>query len=214
MIRAINGLLMLTSLLLITTPTQSADPVTWPLSQAVITNDEARLKAILATHPSQDELDFALIAGAAKGRSQSVLLLLIAGANSNRQVGFGDHSSVVVAVRENQPESLNVLLQYGGDPNATDKIGWPPLHHTVGPQYEHPETIRILVKHGAIVDARDGLHRTVLHRAAGFGHLESVRLLLALGADPALRDKDGLTAASRAARAGHGAIVVLLRRAR
>lgn len=205
---------MLTSLLLITTPTQSADPINWPLSQAVITNDEARLKAILETRPSQDELDFALIAGTARGRSQAVLPLLVAGANPNRQVVFVGHSSVVVAVRENQPETLNVLLEHGGDPNATDKIGWPPLHHAVGPKYEHPETIRILVKHGAIVDAMDGLHRTVLHRAAGFGHLESVRLLLALGADPALRDKDGLTAASRAERAGHVAIVVLLQRAR
>ena len=43
MIRAINSLLVLTSLLLVTTLTHSADPVNWPLSQAVITNDEARL---------------------------------------------------------------------------------------------------------------------------------------------------------------------------
>ena len=214
MIRVISSLLVLAYLLVVVASAQAADPINWPLSQTVIANDEARLKAILVTHPSQDELDFALIAGTGKGRLEPVRLLLVAGANPNRHIGFAGHSSIIVAVRENQPETLDILLQHHGDPNATDRIGCPPLHHTVGPQYEHPETIRVLVKHGAAVNARDGLQRTVLHRAAGFGHAEAVRALLALGADPALRDKDGFTALARAERGGHRTIAALLQKAR
>ena len=108
MIPAINTFLALASLLLVVTPSQSADPVNWPLSQAVIKNDETRIRTILETGPSQDELDFALLAGTAKGHSKSVSVLLAAGANPNRQVEFVGHSAIVVAVRENQPETLAV----------------------------------------------------------------------------------------------------------
>lgn len=117
---------------------------------------------------------------------------------------------MIVAVRENQLEVLKVLLEHSGDPNAIDQLGWRPLHHTVGADYEYPEAIRALVQHGASVDGRDGLQRTVLHRAAGFGHTESVRLLLALGADPSLREKYGNSAADRAEQAGHRNITQLI----
>ncbi len=189
---------------------QEGDPVTWPLNQAVIANDLARMKTLLSVGRLQDELDFALIAAAGRGWPEAARLLLASGANPNRQVAPAGHSSVIVAVRENQLEMLNVLLAHSGDPNTTDQVGWRPLHHTVGADYEYPETIRALVQHGAAVDGRDELQRTALHRAAGFGHTESVRLLLALGADPSLREKYGNSAADRAERTGYHSVAQLI----
>jgi len=186
------------------------DPVNWPLTQAVITNDSARTKTLLAERHSQDELDFALIAAAGKGAPEPALLLLASGANPNRRVGPNGHWSVIVAIRENQLETLIVLLEHSGDPNGTDQMGWRPLHHTIGPTYERPNAIRALVQYGALVDSRDGLERTALHRAAGFGHAESVRVLLAVGADPSLRDKEGNSAIERALRGGHRDVAQLI----
>lgn len=181
-----------------------------PLNQAAIQNDLARVKTLLAERHSQDELDFSLFAAASKGRSEAALLLIAAGASPKRQVSPTGHSSVIVAIRENQLETLIVLLEHGGDPNEMDQVGWRPLHHTTGPDYERPDAIRALVQHGGVVDGRDGLQRTALHRAAGFGHAESVRVLLAVGADPSLREKYGHSASERAEQAGHHSVAQLI----
>ena len=210
MLHTIRIGLMLLALLGIAALAQADDPVNWPLNQAVIANDLARIKTLLAERHSQDELDFALIAAAGKGRPEAALLLLTSGASPKRQVPPSGHSSVIVAIRENQLETLLILLGHSGDPNGTDQIGWRPLHHTIGPDYERPDAIRALVQHGAVVDGRDGLQRTTLHRAAGFGHAESVRVLLAVGADPSLRDKNGNSAIERAERSGHRSVAQLI----
>jgi hypothetical protein len=186
------------------------DPLTWPLSKIAIEDDSALRKALLAQRHSQDELDYALIAAASKGRSEAALLLLAAGANPKRQVPPNGFSPVVVAIRENHLATLIVLLEHGGDPNETGRMGWRPLHHTIGPNYERPDAIRALVQHGAVVDTRDGQQRTVLHRAAGFGYAESVRVLLDAGADYSLRDQNGYSAIQRALVTGHRDIAELI----
>jgi ankyrin repeat protein len=186
------------------------DPATWPLSKIAIENDLALMKTSLAERHSQDELDFALIAAAGRGRAEVARLLLAAGADPKRRVAPYEFSSVVVAIRENQIETLLLLLQHGGDPNEADRMGWRPLHHTIGPNYERPDAIRALIDHGAVVASRDGLQRTALHRAAGFGHEESMRVLLGAGADPSLRDKHGYSAIQRAIIAGHHDIAELI----
>ncbi len=180
------------------------------LSEGVIKNDLALLKTLLAEQHSQDELDFSLIVAAGRGRSEAALLLLASGANPKRQVAPHGFSSIVESIRNNHLETLIVLLEHGGDPNETDQRGWQPLHHTIGLDYERPDTIHTLVKHGAVVDSRDRLQRTALHRAAGLGHAESVRVLLAVGANPLLRDKNGYSAARRAILAGHRNVAQLI----
>jgi hypothetical protein len=202
--------LILLAVLGLTPSARAGDPITWPLSKVVIENDLALMKTFLAERPSQDELDFALIAAASKGRLEAALLLIASGANPKRRVAPYGFSSVIVAIRENHIETLSILLEHDGDPNETDRMGWRPLHHTIGPDYERPDAIRALVQHGAVVDSRDGLQRTALHRAAGFGHAESVRVLLAAGADPSLRDTHGYSAIQRAIVAGHRDVAELI----
>lgn len=47
----------------------------------------------------------------------------------------------------------------------------------------HTSVVRLLVEHGAAVDARDGAQCTALHAASEGGHPVVVELLLHLGAD-------------------------------
>ncbi len=202
--------LILLAVLGLTSSAKADDPVTWPLSKIAIEDDSTLRKTLLAQRHSQDELDFALFAAASKGRSEATLLLLASGANPRRQVAPNGFSPVVVAIRENHLETLLVLLEHGGDPDETDRMGWRPLHHTIGPHYERPDAIRALVQHGAVVDRRDGQQRTTLHRAAGFGHAESVRVLLEAGADYSLRDRNGYSAIQRAIVTGHRDIAELI----
>ncbi|MGQ0696295.1 MAG: ankyrin repeat domain-containing protein [Nitrospiraceae bacterium] len=202
--------LILLAVLGLTPSVRAGDPINWPLSKIAMEDASALRKTLLAQRYSQDELDFALMAAASKGRSEAALLLLTSGANPRRQVPPNGFSPVVVSIRENHVETLIVLLEHGGDPNETDRMGWRPLHHTIGPHYERPDAIRALLEHSAVVDTRDGLQRTALHRAAGFGHAESVCVLLEAGADPSLRERNGYSAIQRAILAGHRDIAELI----
>lgn len=71
MLRAIRVALTLLMLPGIAASAQEGDPVNWLLNQAVIANDLARIKTLLSVQRSQDELDFALIAAAGRGRRAS-----------------------------------------------------------------------------------------------------------------------------------------------
>jgi ankyrin repeat protein len=202
--------LILVAILGLTPSARADDPLNRPLSKIAMEDGATLRKAIRVQRYSQDDLDLALLAAASKGRAEAALVLLASGANPKRQMPPNGFSPVIVAVRENQPEMLLLLLEQDGDPNETDRLGWRPLHHAVGLHYERPDAIRALVRHGAVVDSRDGLQRTALHRAAGFGHAESVQVLLAAGADPSLRDQHGYSAIQRAILAGHREIAELI----
>ncbi|NWU85770.1 ASB18 protein, partial [Onychorhynchus coronatus] len=77
---------------------------------------------------------------------------------------------------------------------------------------------RLLVAHGAHVDARDEARRSPLHKACGAAHAGLARFLLLRGADVNAIDYDGLTplglalqsAASRAQRRPHLTVQLLL----
>lgn len=182
-----------------------------PLRQAVVDGDLERLNALLAAgNQPLEELHHSLMAAAGVGRRQAADILIAAGADPTVRVPFNGWTAVTIAVREDNPDVLDVLLRNGGDPNHPDDIGWRPLHHAVLADKQHVEVIRVLIRHGAHVDGLDGLQRTVLHRAAGFGHLEAVQSLLDNGADPHLREKYGLTARQRALRGGYAKVAELL----
>ena len=65
------------------------------------------------------------------------------------------------------------------------------------------EDVRLLIKHGAVVDWQDEKNRTALHIAAGDSVLPAVEALLEAGADPNLRGADGAAALHRAAASSH-----------
>lgn len=64
---------------------------------------------------------------------------------------------------------------------------WNPLH--LAAQHNHPDVVRILVSHGARIDARDGNSRTPLHMATKYNNHDVIATLAELGATIDARDK-------------------------
>lgn len=83
-----------------------------------------------------------------------------------------------------------------------------PLHSAVAAR--SLEITRLLIEHGAPVNAVQADHITPLHAAAQNGDIAIVRLLLAAGADPNLRDAEGKTALDFAREEDHSEVVELL----
>lgn len=86
-------------------------------------------------------------------------------------------------------EVVRELLAAGWDPN-----GWvnrPPLHKAI--VGGHVETVGLLLKHGADVNARDHLGCSPLHHAAETGNMSILQVLFTLGAEVNPRDQLGET---------------------
>jgi ankyrin repeat protein len=96
-----------------------------------------------------------------------------------------------------------------------DGRGYTALHRAA--QHGDVPVMRLLIDHGADVNALSRNGQNVLYCAAGHGHLSAVRLLLARGADPAVKMADGNTAlewllANGRNRSSYRPIIALLRR--
>jgi ankyrin repeat protein len=75
---------------------------------------------------------------------------------------------------------------------ALDGRGDQPIHHAA--RNGDTEIVRLLIEHGADVNAQNPRGHTVLYCAGGHGHLETLQLLLDNGADPDTRfTHDGKT---------------------
>jgi ankyrin repeat protein len=83
-----------------------------------------------------------------------------------------------------------------------------PLHSAVAAR--SLEITRLLLEHGAPVNAFQADNFTPLHAAAQNGDVEIIRLLLSAGADPNLRDAEGKTALDFARAEDHAEVIELL----
>ncbi len=89
-------------------------------------------------------------------------------------------------------EAVEKLLEK--DPQLakeTDDSLQTPLH--VAARTGNTRLARLLLEHGASLDAKDNKCRTPLHQAAGKGKLETVKLLVEKGAEVHARDRSGYT---------------------
>jgi ankyrin repeat protein len=109
-------------------------------------------------------------------------------------------------------EVAHALLHAGADVNAAshNALKVAPLHSAVASR--QTDLSRLLVEHGADVNAKQQEDFTPLMEAAQNGDLEIVNLLLASGADPQVVKSGGQTALDIAQAAGHQQIVDALRR--
>ncbi len=102
--------------------------------------------------------------------------------NTNHMFG----TPLMAAVRFGKTESVATLLARNANPNIPDKIGHIPLAlaaHNENMQ----EIVKLLVKHGAEINAKGYYGRTALHYAAIHGDIEMASFLLENGADLNLR---------------------------
>jgi Ankyrin repeats (3 copies) len=110
-------------------------------------------------------------------------------------------------------EVVRILIGY--DPagiNARDWFGSTPLlWASEGRYFDDDSVLRLLLEHGADIDAQDEDGWTPLYSASVRGAVEVVRLLLEHGADVEVKDNAGKTALQEAAEEGEDEVVELLR---
>lgn len=102
---------------------------------------------------------------------------------------------------DNDLERVDKFIS-GGKMNAKDNFGYTALHYAA--RSGHLEVCRLLLRHGAEVDAQTrGGGVTPLQRAAMRGRVDVVRLFVETGrANVRLQDVDGKTALHRAVEGG------------
>jgi ankyrin repeat protein len=90
-------------------------------------------------------------------------------------------------------EIINLLLDHRAPIEATDNKGQTALHKAAQVFYGRPR-IRLFLRRGANIHAKDAYSQTPLHLAAIEGHDDEYQFLLESGADASATDKSGWTA--------------------
>ena len=125
-----------------------------------------------------------------------VKLLLDRGAPlaAANNVGF---TALHEAADRGHAELVEFLLNQGMKTDTRCDLGGTPLHNTANGCFtnetRYVAVVKVLLAHGADVNARRHGNQTPLHRAAEWGRPQILRALLAAGADPNARDDDGKT---------------------
>lgn len=175
---------------------------------------------LLATYYSQHEIaqllagkksDLTIFEAAAVGNFQKLMQLVEADPTIINTFSEDGFPPLGLASFFGHSELADYLIRSGADVNLASKnrMQVMPLHAAVANQ--HLEIARMLLEHGAWVNAVQQDSFTPLHGAAQNGQIELIRLLLDYGADPHLRTADGRTSLDMAEAAGHGDAAVYLR---
>ena len=114
------------------------------------------------------------------GLANEVESMLHQGAPVDDADRFG-HTALIVASYRGWGTIVQILLDAGATPNATNGDDWSALHYAV--QACHISVIHTLLNQGANPDLRDVNYWTPLHHAAHSGHLNVVDHLIACGGD-------------------------------
>ncbi|HTA71889.1 MAG TPA: ankyrin repeat domain-containing protein [Bryobacteraceae bacterium] len=110
----------------------------------------------------------------------------------------------------NQPAIAEALILEGADVQARSRNAMKnaPLHAAAAGRSR--ESVRILIEHGADVNAKQEAGWTALHAASQNGDIEMVRLLIAGGAHVHARAENNQNALDLAMTKGHQAVVDIL----
>lgn len=163
-----------------------------PLMNAAVYGDLSSLRLLLDRGAA---VNFTNSAGAtplmrAALDYEKVTLLLERGADVNPRSSLGNTALMLAARPWNSHRAVKTLLSHGADPKATNRFGATALMAAVAGGDE--TSVRLLIKHGADVNAQAGMGpgafilgggRTALMWAAYRGDIATLKLLLDAGAD-------------------------------
>lgn len=116
-----------------------------------------------------------------------------------------DETPLMYVAVVGQTQRAAKLIAKGAEVN---RLGWTPLHYAASKG--HVETLKLLLKHQAIVNAPGPDGTTPLMMAAHSGSEEAVRVLLAAGADITARNLDSRSAMDWARLKQHNALAAKL----
>lgn len=119
-------------------------------------------------------------------------LLLANGVLQAMDVAQSPSEQLKRAIRINDINELNRLIQSGVDVNSKDNDGYTALTNAV--IQKNLGICELLIRHGAQVNEKNNDGETPLMLAASDGNLDICKLLIASGADANLRDNGGHTA--------------------
>ncbi|CEJ90318.1 hypothetical protein VHEMI06109 [[Torrubiella] hemipterigena] len=127
------------------------------------------------------------------GNLVMIELLLRHGANISARVPYGK-TPLLYAIDANQPAAVEALLAAGADIEEPhrDDYGCRPLGFAAC--RGHDEIVRILLDHGADMEARNSVDATAVVSLATEGHVSTMQLLLERGADASSRTSLGYNA--------------------
>lgn len=185
------------------------------LRNRIVRDDGVQVSKLLAAHPELRDTrtvsGFPPVLIAASTRVLSSLrALIMAGADLN-QLSEDGYSALHYAISsaKRAPETLNLLLDCGANPNVADPEGITPLMDAC--YRNNTGAIASLLSHHANVELRERDGNTALTIASLLGHTGAVRQLLAAGAGPSAGLSRELVDAVRAE--GHDEIAEVLEQA-
>jgi ankyrin repeat protein len=128
----------------------------------------------------------ALAKAAGDGDLAAVQRLVAAGANITARDRYG-RPALTAAIAGDHTDVALFLLERGADPNAADKVKWPPLSwaglRSGWVKHQNVKLAEALLAAGADVNGRNKDGYTVLHWASNRGSARLVELLVGRGAD-------------------------------
>ena len=152
---------------------------------------------------AQTDEGTALMMAVRRGHTEIVKLLLARGAQVDAKHRLGD-SALIMSARRSIPEMnpprgqplpppaseiMSLLLANRADPNFIGHWG-----QTALMEANTAAKVKLLVTHGAQVNARDEMGKTALVHAVDRGDVAVVEALLQAGADASIADEKGTTA--------------------
>jgi ankyrin repeat protein len=124
------------------------------------------------------------------GRPQTAELLLKRGANVHARTTDLQQTILHTVARDHRHGAglVDLLLRWGADVNAADKMGSTPLHFASG--RSKPILAKHLIRGGANLDAQDKNGDTPLWSSVYHGDLSTAKVLVDAGADINLKNND------------------------
>lgn len=196
----------------------SVTPQAWAVT-AEASKSPVTVSLKKAPHPLNIELEKAV----KTSNIETIKKLLLRGADANYKTSGATHDPLIwVALSQNQPRSVKLLLKAGATADVSDHRGTPILigalslanSKTTRETALFKSILGLLNKGHANPNARDkayvGDNRGPLHMAVSFGSRDLVKLLLDFGANPNLGNRSNETPLHFAAERGYTDIVQLL----